>query len=306
LTKIYSEKFPVAIFTFNRPDFTRRVLDEIKRYGPPVIYLIQDGPRMGNAKDAENCSKVRDILESVDWTPKIHKVYADENLGLLESFERGLRHVFTNSEDCIILEDDCLPSQAFFRFVSHGLNEFRHDKTIGMIHGYSDLPPSHLDLKGYPSRAPKVWGWASWADRWAGFSAEKSEFEHTSIKESSHIMSGQGFTFLESIRWRRNLNRAVKIDTWDYQWVFHILQRFGYSIAPNQNLILNLGFGADSSHTVLTPPFVQFSIRSDISNTSVTLSKTEGHSLDKRESRQRWISMASLRGLKVLIRKVLS
>jgi hypothetical protein len=40
-----------------------------------------------------------------------------------------------------------------------------------------------------------------------------------------------------------------KIDTWDYQWSFARLMQSGLTIVPSVNLISNIGFGQDATHT---------------------------------------------------------
>jgi hypothetical protein len=42
-----------------------------------------------------------------------------------------------------------------------------------------------------------------------------------------------------------------KIDTWDYQWFFARIVHGGLAIVPNVNLVKNLGYGADATHTVV-------------------------------------------------------
>ena len=39
------------------------------------------------------------------------------------------------------------------------------------------------------------------------------------------------------------------IDTWDYQWVYSIWANSGLSIAPKRNLVKNIGFNAEATHT---------------------------------------------------------
>jgi hypothetical protein len=40
-----------------------------------------------------------------------------------------------------------------------------------------------------------------------------------------------------------------KIDTWDYQWQFSLWQHNGLAISPGANLVTNIGFGTDATHT---------------------------------------------------------
>jgi hypothetical protein len=40
-----------------------------------------------------------------------------------------------------------------------------------------------------------------------------------------------------------------EIDTWDFQWSFARAIQSGLSVVPAQNLVSNIGFGADATHT---------------------------------------------------------
>ena len=44
-----------------------------------------------------------------------------------------------------------------------------------------------------------------------------------------------------------------KLDTWDFQWVFAKIINRGLSIVPKKNLIVNIGFGSDATHTKFKP-----------------------------------------------------
>jgi hypothetical protein len=41
-----------------------------------------------------------------------------------------------------------------------------------------------------------------------------------------------------------------QIDTWDYQWTFHCWTQNRFAIIPNVNLISNIGFDTDATHTM--------------------------------------------------------
>jgi len=43
--------------------------------------------------------------------------------------------------------------------------------------------------------------------------------------------------------------RDKKIDTWDAQWVYSIMSKKGLTITPTVNLIENIGFDGDATHT---------------------------------------------------------
>ena len=42
-----------------------------------------------------------------------------------------------------------------------------------------------------------------------------------------------------------------KIETWDYQWIYTVWINKGLSIMPNKNLVSNIGFGHEATHTTI-------------------------------------------------------
>lgn len=297
-----NQKHPVALFCFNRAEPTKLVFEAIRKYQPSVLFLIQDGPRAGNAQDAILVQQVRSVLD-VTWPCKVLTIFREQNVGLLESFNAGLNYIFSHAETCIILEDDCLPDQTFFSFMDYGLREFKSDKTVGMIHGYSDDCDLKEPFECYPSRLPKVWGWATWSDRHAGFDA-RNILGVNSKKIMPSDLTRQGFSRFASISWARNLNRATKVNTWDYQWCFHVLSKFGCSIAPSDNLIENIGFGPEATHTRIIPPYIQFRTRGASPPSNFVVRRNLWGWRDKRETMRRIFSLASLHGLKAIQRKL--
>lgn len=54
--------------------------------------------------------------------------------------------------------------------------------------------------------------------------------------------------------WRSMFDRVYSsdrklYDAWDAQWLFMLWCRNGLSITPNTNLVTNIGFGPDATHT---------------------------------------------------------
>jgi hypothetical protein len=45
------------------------------------------------------------------------------------------------------------------------------------------------------------------------------------------------------------MTREGRIDTWDYQWQFAVMRTYGLTIVPNANLVSNIGFGPNATHT---------------------------------------------------------
>jgi hypothetical protein len=96
-------------------------------------------------------------------------------------------------------------------------------------------------------RYSQVWGWASWARAWKLFQYEVGpaveDFRHFKIPGVSRIQQNTHQARVRSTAGPGGL------DTWDYQWQFAVLKNKGLVICPSVNLISNLGFGEDATHT---------------------------------------------------------
>ena len=54
------------------------------------------------------------------------------------------------------------------------------------------------------------------------------------------------------MKWRLNLFNDVylkNINTWDYQWSFAKLAHYGLNVIPSVNLVQNIGFSEEATHT---------------------------------------------------------
>ena len=49
----------------------------------------------------------------------------------------------------------------------------------------------------------------------------------------------------------------MAVDTWDTQFVNAAMRNKSWAVIPNVNLVENLGWGADATHTKVVPPYIQ-------------------------------------------------
>src|SRR3977135_321358 len=140
---------PVAFIIFNRPHTTERVFAEIARARPRKLLVVADGPRTNNEGDQEKYAATRDIVERVDWDCEVLKHFSDVNLGCNFAVSSGISWVFSQVEEAIILEDDCLPHPSFFRFCAELLEKFRDDERVAAIGGTNLLLNWPRDSQSY-------------------------------------------------------------------------------------------------------------------------------------------------------------
>lgn len=241
-------KTPVAFIIFNRPYTTEKVFEVIRQAKPPMLLVVADGPRTDRPGEAQKCAAARAIIERIDWKCEVLKNYSDINLGCRERVSSGLNWVFNTVEEAIILEDDCLPHPTFFRFCEELLDYYRNDKRIMSISGdNSRVVPVRTEYSYYFSRLNPVWGWATWQRAWQYYDV---------IKLWPMIRDGNWHRDIlrnkRGVKYWENIFQSVydgKIDSWAYQWTLACWIQNGLNIVSNVNLVANIGFNAEGTHT---------------------------------------------------------
>lgn len=247
--QLHIMKTPVAFFVFNRPDTTRLVFEQIKLARPPVLFIIADGPRQEFPDDQARCMAVRACVAYVDWPCEVYREYADDNLGCRVRVSTGLDWVFAKVPEAIILEDDCLPHPTFFRYCEEMLEWYRNDERVMMVSGFNPQA-AHVgeQFSYFFSRYPHIWGWASWRRAWKHYDVNMNMWPASRDTASFYYFVGSAN---EAKFWKKYFDLVYQgmVDTWDAQVSFMFFCKNGLAVFPNINLVSNIGFGADATHT---------------------------------------------------------
>lgn len=242
----HSLKTAVLFLVFNRPDTTKQVFEAIRQAKPPRLYVAADGPRAEKAGEAEKVKQARRIATQVDWDCEVKTLFRDKNLGCKYAVSGAIDWFFENEEEGIILEDDCLPSQSFFWFCEELLERYRDDMRVWHIGGINPIDKQLFSTTYYFSQYNRIWGWATWKRAWKFFDPEILLWPEIKQKKLHFAF----FNKRAARYWEKIWDRiyANKIDTWDYQWFFcRVIQ--GKAIIPCVNLVSNIGFNKDGTHT---------------------------------------------------------
>jgi hypothetical protein len=239
---------PVLFLVFNRPGPTARVFEAIRQAQPAKLYVAADGPRPGREEDVEKCRQTREIASRVDWACEVKTLFRDENLGCKRAVSSAIDWFFASVGEGIILEDDCLPEGSFFRFCEELLHHYRHDERVMMISGNNRLGQWDAGTSYHFSKIGAIWGWATWKRAWALYDVHMADWPEA-----------EKMNLLESVFKDKNQAAHRKmvcektygglIDTWDYPWTFARLAQHGLSVVSSVNLVENIGFGPDATHT---------------------------------------------------------
>jgi hypothetical protein len=243
---------PLLLIAWRRPHTLRQVIDAIRPVAPTRLYVACDGPNPERPGEAEKVAATRAVIEhEIDWPCQIERLYFDVNQGCSVGPIRAITWFFEQVEEGIILEDDCVPHPDFFPYCTTLLERYRHDTRVWCISGNNFQNGQWRgDGSYYFSRYTHCWGWASWRRCWQQYDAGLSQWPALRISGLlGTIFEDQLEPEYWSAIWQRTHEKGVPITWWDYQWMFACLANSGLTALPNRNLVSNVGFGPDGTHT---------------------------------------------------------
>jgi hypothetical protein len=239
---------PILFLVFNRLDTAKLVFEKIREVKPKQLFIGSDGAREGVDGEKEKVELVRKyILDNIDWACEVKTLFRDKNLGCGYAPPQAITWFFEQVEYGIILEDDCVPHIYFFTFCALLLDKYKDNSEIYAITGCNFQDKKHGNASYYFACYFHVWGWATWKRAWQKSDIDLTEYEY--FIASKHIKQLALNTEQEQF-WIATLARLLQNrDTWDYQWMYSIYKNNGLVIAPNVNLVRNIGWGTEATHT---------------------------------------------------------
>lgn len=233
---------------FNRPDKVKQSFQVIKKQQPKELFLVSDGARKDELEEHQKVLECRKYIESqIDWDCQVFKKYRDENAGCAINVSEGITWAFDHVDRAIILEDDCLVDESFFPYCNELLEKYQDEPRVFNISACNFLRGKSFSKNSYYfSRYMHCWGWATWADRWKNYQHEVSRLEFDKLQCGFDTLPRE-----KQVEWKSIFTKVFsgEIDTWDYRWVYHCWLNNGLTILPNTNLMTNIGFDEDATHT---------------------------------------------------------
>lgn len=172
------QKCPIAVLSFNRPDYLRTVLESLRKQkncdiAGRSIVLFQDGATNPSSKrtyaqvsDLEGCIAVfRELI------PHGTIFQSDVNLGIALNFERAENYCFETlqAEAAIFLEDDLFLSENYIAVLDRLIADNRYDKRVGYLTAYGDHTLSKGEQEASQHRLTTMhhnWGFALFRRQW--------------------------------------------------------------------------------------------------------------------------------------------
>lgn len=253
---------PVLLITYKRLDTTLKVLEGIAKVQPEKLYIASNAPNSSKPDDTEKVAAVRLMLEEkINWPCTIKKLYRHDHLSAKDSISSAINWFFENEEEGIIMEDDILADTSFFRYCEAMLEKYRNDKQIRFVNGCNFGFKLRNKSYGF-TRFMNMWGWATWKRSIDLVDFNLNEWNSLKNKEKflSEIFEGQSAKTKQiAVKYFKQIfdnTFSSVISTWDYQCIFSNFFTKTYCIFPSKNLVRNLGFNNDGTHTNFEPYFL--------------------------------------------------
>lgn len=269
---------PILLILWRRPHKTESLINALRVIKPRTLYLACDGPRHEIPGEDAKVKMTRDTVQRcIDWDCDIHTLYSDHNLGCKSGVVSAINWFFQAEEEGIILEDDCIPSQSFFDFCAHLLHHYRNDTRVWAITG-SNFQDGQIRGDGsyYFSTHFHCWGWATWRRTWHQYDPNMCVWPSLRATKSLRQLFPNPFMRLY---WSSKLNALYDNgipDTWDYQMNLSCFANSGLIATPNYNLVSNIGFGQDATHTTkASKPNQRFILPEPIKHPTLILRHSE-------------------------------
>ena len=235
---------PIALVIFKRTDTLQQIAEELNKHEISKLYIVADGP--STPEEEVETDRARSTAEKIN-AQSVERIYSEKNLGLRLNLTAGITRAFEDSEQLIILEDDCLPSEAFLESCERMRMELADDITLAGFCGSSFLPKG-FKQKLWRSSKFSVWGWMANKQAWSEFihSGFLKFDSKTLLSRSASLNKLPPLAKWEMVRIMKVLD---EIDTWDVQFETFCIEN-GYDfLKPKQNLVRNIGFGEGATNT---------------------------------------------------------
>lgn len=247
--RVQKEEIPVLLTIFNRPAKTRAVIENLRQIKPKQLFVSADGPRPDQPQDVEKCRLARQEVTSVDWKCDIKTRFLDDNMGCDPAVSSAIDWFFKNVDCGIILEDDCIIHPDFFAFCGELFVRYSEDERLMQISSLSPYAPREHPYDYHFSGVFRCGGgWATWRRAWRHYTSDMNRYGSEEALAILNIYYRDHAKFLQQYRKFLEFRKGL-FNNWDFQWNMACYAQNGLGIVPEKNLMQNIGFDEESTHT---------------------------------------------------------
>ncbi len=237
---------PIALFTYNRPEHTRRTVESLARNqhaDQSALIIFSDGPK--SAKDLSKVNAVRNYLRSVSGFRSVEIVHRSHNRGLAQSIISGVTEICRQYGRVIVLEDDLVTSPFFLHYMNEALRLYENRPDVISIHGYV-YPVRERLAETFFVKDTGCLGWATWQRGWELFNSDGSSLlaplETRGLTRECDYDGTYPFTAIL----RDQI--AGKNDSWAIRWYAAAFLCDRLTLYPGRSLVSHIGNDGSGTH----------------------------------------------------------
>jgi len=238
---------PILLFTYNRPEHTRRVIESLQLNTLATeSHLTIYSDHWKTDADRAMVEEVRQILSGgITGFASVTVIEQAENKGLAQSIISGVSKALEVHDRVIVLEDDLVVAPHFLQFMNDALETYKDEPRVGHIQACdftqdASLPDTFL-IKWTGS-----WGWATWKRAWQHFNPDGkallAELKERKLTRTFDFNGNYGFT--------RMLRRQIegKNNSWAIRWNASLFLKDILSLNVGKSLVQNEGFDGSGTN----------------------------------------------------------
>ncbi len=235
----------VLIIAYLRPDNLKRILDVAYKAKVSSIFISIDVPKNPTDSQTSMSLRVRQVAEDFrsNTDSEVVIFLRESNVGCSPAVLSSCDWFFSQVNEGIVLEDDCLPDLNLFTYFRDSMTHINDDDDIWLACG-TQFAPSSICATWQKSKYALTWGWATNRKKWHQMSAALRKNEGLSYRET-------GIPILEYVYWRAGARRAYAgfSDSWDTPFVYKMLTLKKFAILPSVSFVTNVGSDSVATHT---------------------------------------------------------
>lgn len=246
---------PLLIIGYKRLGGIREIVESALQAGVDSIFISVDGVREGDSSGAVIHQQILELINgySERFPGKFFALSRQGNRGCSAAVLSSIDWFFSQVDKGLILEDDCLPTEGFFKFSEYSIDVLESEKEVWLSCGSQFAPYSVTQNVPAFSGYPLIWGWATTKNKWSEIRLGLIEDMRADNRINFKMGAVQFYWYSGSRRARKGY-----VDAWDTPLVWTMQQRKKFALLPGSNLVSNRGIDEHAIHTINQNPWINF------------------------------------------------
>ncbi len=246
------ELAPIVMFVYNRADHFKKTFEALSRCREAKdshLYIYSDGAKNEmNQKQVDEVRREISGIKDSDLFKSITVIESPQNRGLATSVITGVSEVIEKFGKVIVVEDDCMASPFFLKFMNGALNFYENDKKVGAVSGYC---PQLSLLSDYSKDVFFTYrscscSWATWKDRFENVDWELKRIDdfYRSPVLIRKLNANGNDRFIRLYRQTKGNGSS-----WSVRFGAHLVRNNQLTVYPRYSYIQNIGCDASGVHS---------------------------------------------------------